>query len=151
MLRPAELDSGLVGLADGVPHLPERLTRVPPLPHTRVQPFGFPIDRAYIWGAVGYLWGLLLVLSAMSAVVLRYAQAPSPQPTGELVCGAVVGALDQQHLTRSLGQAVASNQLLICMPHSRCLQCRKRRAARRCPAACWPRCSASCAARWYSR
>ena len=56
------------------------------LPHHALQPFGFPIDRAYIWGAIGYLWGLLIILTLLAAVVLRYAQAPTPQPTGKCQC-----------------------------------------------------------------
>lgn len=46
------------------------------------QPFGFPPDRAYIWGAVGFLWGMLLVYTAGATVALRLTNPPAPQPTG---------------------------------------------------------------------
>lgn len=75
-----------------MPRLPASLTCLPSPLDDRVQPFGFPIDRAYIWGAVGYLWGLMVALTALAALVLRFAQAPSPQPTGEPCCAVgVVG------------------------------------------------------------
>lgn len=52
------------------------------------QPFGFPPDPAYIWGAVGFLWGMLIVYTAGATVALRLTNPPAPQPTGgRCTCG----------------------------------------------------------------
>lgn len=48
---------------------------------TIMQPFGFPPDPAYIWGAVGFLWGMLIVYTAGATVALRLTNPPAPQPT----------------------------------------------------------------------
>lgn len=59
---------------------PPRPSHDAPTPHTW-QPFGFPPDRAYIWGCVGFLWGALVLLTAGAAFALQYTQPPAPQPT----------------------------------------------------------------------
>lgn len=45
-------------------------------------PFGFSSDRADIWGAVGVLWGELVIFTILAALALRHTDPPQPQPTG---------------------------------------------------------------------
>ncbi|KAL4434347.1 hypothetical protein ABPG75_000788 [Micractinium tetrahymenae] len=48
---------------------------------TIMEPFGFPPDHAYIWGAVGFLWGMLVVYTIGATIALRLTNPPAPQPT----------------------------------------------------------------------
>ena len=37
---------------------------------------------SWIWAAVGFMWGSLLVYSAIGSVALAYQEAPHPRATG---------------------------------------------------------------------
>lgn len=46
--------------------------------------FHFPTSHSHhwIWGGVGFLWGLLLILTELASIALRFASVPSRQPSG---------------------------------------------------------------------
>jgi len=57
-----------------------------PSPPPLLQPFGFPISHAYIWGAVGFMWGMLIVYTLGAVAALRFTNPRAPQPTGACSC-----------------------------------------------------------------
>lgn len=77
---------------------------------------------------MGFLWGSLLVLTALAALALRYGEPPMPQPTGEparLLAGAraLMALLLRQLLDCSWLRQAAQPRRLACTPLTRPAAC----------------------------